>query len=83
MRTNPWDDPVLRVCRQCHGEALGRIVRGTWVRWATEQPDPKPAWLVGWDELDAGQREVDIRIGEAIGEAILRGLSSGEEGQGQ
>lgn len=50
-------------------EALGRIVRQTWVAWAGEQPDPKPSWLLGWDDLDAGQREVDMRIGVAIAAA--------------
>jgi len=51
-------------------EALGRIVRDTWVAWAREQPDPKPSWLVGWDELDDDQREVDMRIGEALAAAL-------------
>ena len=26
-------------------EALGRLVRETWVAWAKVQPDPKPSWL--------------------------------------
>lgn len=47
-------------------EALGRLVRETWVEWAREQPDPKPSWLVPWEDLDEGQREVDMRIGEAV-----------------
>jgi hypothetical protein len=47
-------------------EALGRLVRETWVAWAREQPDPKSNWLTGWDELDSGQREVDMRIGSAV-----------------
>jgi hypothetical protein len=47
-------------------EALGRIVRETWVAWAREQLDPKSNWLTGWDELDSGQREVDMRIGAAV-----------------
>ncbi len=50
-------------------EVLGQIVRETWVQWAREQPDPKPSWLTPWEELDAGQREVDCRIGEALFEA--------------
>lgn len=45
---------------------LGRTVREAWMRWAAEQPAPKPSWLVPWEELDDGQREVDMRIGEAI-----------------
>jgi hypothetical protein len=47
-------------------EALGRIVRDTWITWAREQPDPKPSWLTGWNGLDPGQREVDMRVGEAV-----------------
>lgn len=47
-------------------EPLGRIVRETWVAWAREQPNPKRDWLTGWDELDDGQREVDMRIGSAV-----------------
>jgi len=50
-------------------ESLGRLVRETWVEWAREQPNPKPGWLTGWDDLDEGQREVDMRIGEAVAAA--------------
>jgi hypothetical protein len=62
-------------------EAHGRLVRDTFVAWANEQPDPKPSWLVPWDELepgnevDAGQREVDMRIGEAVAAAERARLS--------
>ena len=49
-------------------EALGRIVRETWVNWAKEQPDAggHPSWLVPWDELPERDREVDRRIGSAV-----------------
>jgi hypothetical protein len=47
-------------------ELVGRMVRQIWVRWAREQDDPKPSWLLPWAELDDGQREVDMRIGEAL-----------------
>lgn len=47
-------------------ELLGRLVRQAWVQWAREQPGPKPSWLLPWEELDAGQREVDMRIGVAL-----------------
>ena len=50
-------------------EDLGRLVRETWVAWAREQRDPKLSWLVPWEELDDGQREVDMRIGEAVAAA--------------
>jgi uncharacterized membrane protein YccC len=52
-------------------EPLGRLVRQTWVRWASEQRRPKRSWLVGWDQLDAGQREVDMRIGDAVYQRAL------------
>jgi hypothetical protein len=47
-------------------EQLGRLVRQVWVRWASEQRRPKRSWLVGWDQLGDGQREVDMRIGETV-----------------
>lgn len=48
------------------GPQPGRIVRDTWVKWAREQPDPKDSWLVPWEDLDDGQREVDARIEAAV-----------------
>jgi hypothetical protein len=42
------------------------MVRDTWVAWAREQPDPKPSWLVPWDDLDDGQRAVDVMIGREL-----------------
>lgn len=59
-------------------EELGRVVRGVWVTWAREQADARHSWLVPWDDLDDGQREVDMRIGEAVAaverERIMAGL---------
>ena len=52
-------------------EPLGRLVRETWVAWACEQRDRKLSWLVPWDNLDDGQREVDMRIGEAVANYAL------------
>jgi hypothetical protein len=54
---------------------LGRIVRETWVRWAKKQPDPKPSWLVPWEHLDSGQREVDMLIGAAVAQYIIANWS--------
>jgi len=50
-------------------EQRGRLVREAWVTWAREHPAPKSGWLTGWDELDEMQREVDMRIGEAVAAA--------------
>ena len=47
-------------------ELVGRLVRQVWTEWAREQPDPKPSWLLSWEELDDGQREVDMRIGAML-----------------
>lgn len=57
-------------------EPAGRLVRQVWVEWAQEQPDPKPSWLLPWEELDDGQREVDMRIGTALFDAGYRAGSA-------
>ena len=53
-------------------EQRGRTVRETWVTWARRQRRPKPSWLIGWDDLDEDQREVDMLIGEAVAEGERR-----------
>lgn len=45
---------------------LGRIVREAWVRWARDQTDPKPSWLVPWEDLPENDREADRQIAEAV-----------------
>ena len=52
---------------------LGRLVREVWIAWAREQPDPKPSWLVPYDQLDEPAKEVDRRIGERL---FLEGYQS-------
>ena len=47
-------------------ENLGRIVREVWITWAKEQPNPKPSWLVPYDQLGETDKEVDRRIGERL-----------------
>lgn len=47
-------------------DALGRLVRKVWIAWAMEHREPKASWLVEWDRLGASDREVDMRIGEAV-----------------
>lgn len=51
---------------QTDREALGRVVRRVWIEWALEQPEPKPSWLVEWEDLPEPDREVDRRIGERL-----------------
>lgn len=57
-------------------EQLGREVRNVWVAFAKEQHDPKPAHLVGWDELDENNKEVDRRIGEHIAQLVAQEYST-------
>lgn len=69
-------------------DQLGRFVREAWVRWAQTQPNPKPSWLVSYDELDEPDKEADRQIGEAIarwtliGDAARAALAPGGEREG-
>ena len=56
-----------------HRDALGRMVRTVWVRWAQTQPSPKPSWLLPYDELSEPDKEADRQIGEAIARWTLIG----------
>lgn len=47
-------------------ERLGKRVREIWILWAKEQPNPKPSWIIPWEELSEPDKEVDRRIGAAI-----------------
>lgn len=55
-------------------DSLGQLVRRIWLGWAQEQSNAKPAWLLSWEELDEGQREVDRRIGEGVARACVSPL---------
>jgi len=50
---------------------LGQIVREAWVKWAKQQPNPKPSWLVPYDELSEADKEADRQIGEAVLQWVL------------
>ncbi len=54
-------------------EQLGRMVREAWVDWARTQPNPKPSWLVPYDELSEPDKEADRQIGERIARWTLIG----------
>lgn len=54
-------------------DQLGRFVREAWVRWARTQPDPKPSWLVPYDQLSETDKEADRQIGEAVARWTLIG----------
>ena len=58
-------------------EELGRLVRAVWTEWASEQSDPKPSWLTDWEDLDDGQREVDMRIGSTVA-AVTRATAEAQ-----
>lgn len=58
-------------------ETLGVEVRRIWIEWAREQPEPKEAWLVPWDDLSEPHKDVDRRIGTGIA-AIVTGQREGD-----
>lgn len=43
----------------------GRIVREAWMTWARQQPNPKPSWLVPYDDLSEADKEADRQVFEA------------------
>ena len=51
------------------------MVRDEWVKWAREQPNPKPSWLLPWEELTEPEREVDRRIGVRIADAVSKDVA--------
>lgn len=51
-------------------DELGRIVRDAWVRWARQQPNLKPSWILAYDDLADEDKEADRLIGEAVVAAI-------------
>jgi hypothetical protein len=56
---------ILGIPQSDH-DKLGKAVRDEWIKWAKEQPNPKPSWLVPWEELSEPEREVDRRIGRRL-----------------
>ncbi len=55
----------------------GRRVREVWVAWAERQPNPKPSWLVPYDELTEADKEADRCIGAALwGDGFADGLDA-------
>jgi hypothetical protein len=68
-----WDTHGIQVCPcQCHREQLGRLVREQWVRWALEHPEPKPSWLLPYEQLSESDKEADRRIGEGLLKTFLK-----------
>lgn len=69
-------------------DTLGRFVREAWVRWAETQPNPKPSWLVPYEELSDADQEADRQIGEAvarwtfIGDAAISALTTSPASSG-
>lgn len=56
----------IEIPDQHDADLLGRKVRETWVAWAKRQPNPKPSWLLSYDELNEEDKQVDREIGVAI-----------------
>lgn len=49
---------------------LGRMVREAWIIWAKTQANPKPSWLVPYDELAECDKEADRQIGDYLSRAL-------------
>jgi len=47
-------------------EEGGRLVRAAWISWAQQQPNPKPSWLVPWEDLAEEDKEADRVIWDQI-----------------
>jgi hypothetical protein len=59
-------------------EERGRRVREVWIEWARDQPNPKPSWLVPYDDLSETDKEADRRIGSALwGDGFRAGVDFG------
>lgn len=52
-------------------EHFGRVLRDAWLGWARQQPDPKPSWLLPWEDLPAEHQEVDMLMAEAVLASVL------------
>jgi hypothetical protein len=44
----------------------GRVVGDALNRWGRRQPDPRPAWLVPWDDLTEQDKDADRTVGCAV-----------------
>lgn len=47
-------------------EEAGKRVREAWMAWALSQTDPKPSWLLPWEEMEREDQEADIQIAQAM-----------------
>jgi hypothetical protein len=63
-------------------ERLGKRVREVWVEWAKRQNNPKPSWLVPYEQLSEQDKEADRCIGAAIwGDCVAENASALALGQ--
>lgn len=60
QRTTPMQ------CWFCDKEGWLHCIRVEDNRWAEAQPNPKPSWLVPYDDLSEPDKEADRQIGETI-----------------
>lgn len=61
-------------------DRLGRRVREVWIAWAERQPNPKPSWLVPYDDLTEPDKEADRCIGAALwGDGFAVGFDAGAQ----
>jgi hypothetical protein len=58
-------------------DRIGQAVREAWVSWAANlAPEPKPTWLLAWDQLDEQSKQADRAIGLALLTPVYDWLAS-------
>jgi hypothetical protein len=60
-------------------EGGGQLVRAAWIAWVQTQPDPKPSWLVPWEELSEPDKEADRVIWETIARPYIKVIRDKQE----
>jgi hypothetical protein len=60
-------------------DTLGRLVRHLWVDWARKQPNPKPSWLVPYDDLSEPDKQADREIGTGVAMIVAGKLHKAAE----
>lgn len=64
---------TIQVCVcPCHRDKLGEIVRNIWINWARNHPQPKPSWLVPYEQLSESDKEADRCIGATLLSIFIR-----------
>lgn len=53
-------------------EAVAKAIRDAWCAWARTQANPKPSWLVLWEECDAQTKDADYMLADLFHRLVAR-----------